>query len=124
METKNKEIKTDLNCPEIEQFTATEQYYREIGGLVTDGVKYVMACGYTWLITDCLCVIHNKPKLKRQPFLVIKLTLSNKKPNEATLTIDDGDNRLLYSQHYNYTDAEKNIKLYFQNGVLMLPSEY
>ena len=119
----NKEIETELNCPDIHKFTGTIQYYREIGGLVTDGVRYVMACGYAWLVTDSLCVIAYKPKVKKQPFLAAKLTLNKKKPNEATLTIDDGNDNILHRQCYKYTDAKIDLKLYFENGVLMLPSE-
>ena len=82
METKiEEEIKVDLNCPEITQFTGTEHYYREIGGLVTDGVKYIMAGGYSWFVIDSLCVIAYKPQVKREPFLAVKLTLGSK---EAT----------------------------------------
>jgi hypothetical protein len=124
LETKTEEeIKTDLNCPEIFQFTGSEHYYREIGGLVTDGVKYIMDCGYSWFVTDCLCVIAYKPKVRREPFLVIKLTLDQKNQHQATVTIDDGDGNILYRQRYGYTDAKRDLKLYFENGVLMLPSE-
>lgn len=123
MDKKHEEIKADLTCPEINQFTGTEHYYREFGGLVTDGVRYVMTCGYAWLVTDSLCVIACKPKVRKQPFLVVKLTLNKKKPNEATLTIDDGNDNILHRQCYKYTDAKIDLKLYFENGVLMLSSE-
>jgi hypothetical protein len=117
------EIKPDLSCPDLEQYTGSENYYREIGGLVTDGVRYVMICGYSWFVTDSLCAIAFKPQLRREPFLVVKLTLDPKKPHEATVTIDDGNDNILYKQHYGYTDAKRDLKLYFENGVLCLPSE-
>jgi hypothetical protein len=124
LETKTEEeIKANLNCPEIDQFTGSEHYYREIGGLVTDGVKYVMACGYSWFVTDSLCVIAFKSQVRREPFLVVQLKLDPKKPHEATVTIDDGNGNSLYRQRYGYTDAKRDLKLYFENGVLMLPSE-
>ena len=124
METKiEEEIKVDLNCREIFQFTGSEHFYRGIGGLVTDGVKYVMDCGYSWFVTDSLCVIAYKPKVRGEPFLVIKLTLDPKKSHEASVTIGDGSDNILYRQRYGYTDAKRDLKLYFENGVLMLPSE-
>ncbi len=111
----------DLELKEIENFIGTENYYR-IGffkTVVTDGVKYVMNNGYSWLITDALAVIEY---FKGMEFLVISLKINE--DNSAKMIIDDGDGKVLYEQEYKWTDAKRELKLYWADGVLMLNSEY
>lgn len=122
------EQKPDLELKALGGFIGTQQYYREMGTLYTDGVKYIMENGYSWLVTDALAVIKFSRKLRAEPFLVVKLIV-DLETSEACLTIDDGGKgepaKVLYRQKYGYTDAKrKEVNLYFVDNVLMLASEY
>jgi hypothetical protein len=113
----------DLELSEIEQFHGTQAYHEcWLGALATDGVKYVMDNGYSWLVTDAISIIKTDGNIARKPFLVIELRLLG--DNEADMVITDGNGRELYRQHYNYTNARKGLKLYFQNNIVLLPGEY
>jgi len=111
----------DLELKYLDQFIGSEHYYKLMNTLITDGVNYIMRNGYAWLITDALIVI--KTKLINEEFLSIKLQV-NKEKNTAIMLITDGNNRVLYKQYYNYTDAKRDLTLFFENNTLMLNSEY
>lgn len=114
----------DLDLKSLNQFTGTQHYYNVFGVNVTDGIKYLMDNGYSWFVTDSIAVLRGHPdkRLRSEPFLVIRLKLDMEK-HEGTITIDDGNDNLLYSQHYGYTDAKREVKMYYENEVLCLPSE-
>ena len=112
----------DLYLKDLNQYYCTSQYYNVMGVHVTDGVKYVMDSGYSWFVTDAIAVIKVGPKRVRiQPFLTVELHL--KKEKEAEMIMTDGDNHKVYEQKYKYTDAKRELKLYYSAGVLLLPSE-
>jgi len=117
-------MKDDLTLKELGNFSGTQQYFRLSpffkDAVGTDGIRYIMTNGYSWLVSDALAVIHMK--IRDQPFIVVKLTL--KEDRKGTVTYTDGNKKVLAKQHYEYTDAKKEVKMYFTNGVLMLPSEY
>jgi hypothetical protein len=115
----------DLELKQLGQFYGTEQYYNVLGVSVTDGVKYIMNNGYSWFITDAIAILkfrHKFPKLRNQPFLAVKLKLPAR--NEADLIIEDGNYNRLYRQHYDFTDAKKELTLFYTDNVLMLNSEW
>ena len=112
----------DLYLKELEQFTGTTEYYDFFKLKLTEGVRYVVKNGYTWFVSDAAIKILFDPKLKNQDFLVIRLKLL--KGEKAEMIIDDGNDNLLYRQYYDLTDAKRDIKLYYADGVLMLPNEY
>jgi len=114
----------DLELKQLNQFYGTQQYFNCLGALVTEGVKYIMDNGYAWFVTDALAVIkaHPDKRLRAEPFLVVRLKKTAE--NEADLTIDDGNENVLYTQHYGFTDAKREPKLYFADNVLMLSNEY
>lgn len=113
----------DLSLKALGQFIGSQQYYDVFGFNVTDGVKYVMDNGYSWLVTDALAVIRYRPEWwKSGGFLTVELKLSE--DSEADMIITDGNGNTLYSQHYSFTDAQRNLKLWFRHGVLYLPSEH
>lgn len=109
----------DLELKELEQFCGTEQYHKVMGLNATDGVAYIMQNGYSWFVTDAVAVI--RTKLAGQEFLSIKLEVNDSK---AKMLITDGNDLILYTQDYEYTDAKRNLSLYCTDGVLMLNSEY
>ena len=113
----------DLELRGMDQFCGTQNYYKVwLGALATDGAKYLMDNGYSWLVTDAISVIKIDPKLKNQDFLVIELKLL--KDGKAKMVITDGNNNVLYEQTYEWTDAKRELKLYFQNNVIFLSGEY
>jgi len=117
----------DRNLPDLHLYcNGTNSTYREglfPGLLYSDGVKYIMDNGYAWFVTDALSVICYGPRrVKQEPFLVIKLTV-DPKTREARMTMDDGNGKIKYRQKYCYTDAKVELVLWYQNGLLYLPSE-
>jgi hypothetical protein len=119
------EEQPDLELKHLSSYYCTDQYFTEPlfkGIKWTDGVNYIMKNGYSWFVTDALSVIVCTPLIRREEFLVIKLTRAG--DNEADLTIDDGNDHQLYDQHYDLTDAKRDLRLYLRDSVLMLPSEY
>jgi hypothetical protein len=113
----------DLKLEHLGQFCGTLDYYSVLGARVTDGVMYIMENGYSWFVTDALAVIMCDPKLNAEPFLAVKLKV-NLENSKADVTITDGNDREFYQQHYEYTDAKRDLTLFFENGVLLLASEH
>ena len=118
-------IKIDLNLKDLNQFYGTVNYYNlnlfKINYKLTDGANYVAENGYTWFITDALINIKMKAHLKNLEFYSIKLILL--KNNKAKVIITDG-NDIINTQYYDFTDAKKDITLFYTNNVIMLNSEY
>lgn len=118
--------KPDLKLRGLNSFIGTTKYYRYHGVLLTDGVKYIMENGYSWFVTDAIIVIkmHKRIReyLRHEDFLTIKLT--NLKDHECDMIITNGNDKVLYKHHYELTDAERELKLFFTGNVLMLASEY
>lgn len=113
----------DLYLKALGQFIGSQQYYNVLGANVTDGVKYIMENGYSWFVTDALAVIKFTPNLRKEPFLTVELKRAEE-GNEADLIITDGNEKTLYTQHYDFTDAKRDLMLYCENGVLLLNSEH
>ena len=107
----------DLELKDLGQFYGTERYHKALNKLVTDGIKYIMENGYSWFVTDAIVAINTL----EDGFKVIKLKV---KDNKAEMIITDGDEKILYKQNYDYTDAKRELKLYYNQGVLMLAGEY
>ncbi len=111
----------DLDLKDLDSYHGTERYYKGfMGVLYTDGVYYISENGYSWFVTDAIAEI--KTRLSKEGFLSI--TLNVNKDKTALLRISDGNNKILYSQTYKYTDARKNLNLFYADNVLMLSSEY
>ena len=118
---------------ELNGFCGTQQYYLHFtGGKYTDGVKHLAdRAGAYWLI-DAVFSYQVSKEIKDLPFQVWTLKVlrselgKNKNEPMAVLEMkEDTDKPLMVSQKIPYTDFPKGeIKLYVQNGVLFLPSEY
>jgi len=124
------EKKPDLELKALDSYCGTQSYYRYMGVLLTDGVKYLMENGYSWFVTDAIAVIVAHPKIRRHlqedDFLTIKLKLNKDEDGYTTadMIITDGNDTQLYRQHYDLTDAKRELKLFYTGNVLMLASEY
>jgi hypothetical protein len=117
----SKQRKEDLELTQLGQFYGTTQYYNVMGTRVTDGVNYVMDNGYSWLVTDALAVLRTHPKVRGQEFVVVKMV--NEANGGCSVRYEDGNGNVLYKQKYDITDAKVDVKMYFENGVLLLPRE-
>ena len=111
----------DLELKDLNSYFGSEHYYKVLGALVTDGVNYIMKNGYSWFVMDALSII--KTKFKNEEFITVELKI-NKEKKTADMIITDGNNNELYKQHYEYTDAKRDLKLFYENNVFMLSNEY
>lgn len=123
MSNKDKEINAETVLKELDSFCGTENFYSTVGLKLsyTDGVKYLAEkCKAYWLITDINAVVGTI--LKHHEIIFIQLTKVNK---IATVMYTDGNENILFSQSYTYTDfILDSINLMYQNKVLCLFSEW
>lgn len=108
---------------ELSQFTGTENWYRHLSGyLFTDGVLYVAKEGGAfWLVDKILFTAKTKNNL--QEFGAWRLEVNE--DESAVLVCEDGNYNELYREKIDWTDFPlKRIDLWFENGVLILPSEH
>ncbi len=110
----------------LSQFTGTEEwYYHPLFKRYryTEGVKFLAGeAGAYWLLEK---ILSNQilPEIKVEGFQLWKLTVDENK--KATLTCDDGNGVVIYTEQITYTDFPLDeISFYFTDSVLLLPSEY
>ena len=110
----------DLELKELPYFTGTSGYQNYFGVNLTDGVLYVMNNGYHWFVSDMVVIL--AMRLRSEPFCSVKLKLGDN--SSAVASIEDGNGKVLHEQSYSYTDAKRELTLFYTDGVLMLSSEY
>ncbi len=112
---------------ELRQFTGTERYHKtNFRTLSTDGVVYLAKeAGCFWLL-DIVDSVQNKITGE---FAVIDLKV--RENQSANVKIHNGFSpkeaayMVFHERNIPFTDFPlKEIQLYFQNGVILLPSEY
>ena len=107
----------------LSQLYGTEHWYKHLSGyLYTDGVQYVaQEGGAYWLVDKILFTTRAKEDL--QEFAAWKLEVNEDK--SAILVCEDGNYHELYREKIDWTDFPLNkIEFWFENGVLILPSEH
>ena len=115
----------------LQYFTGTEMFYQIplLRTRFTDGLKYlseVTEC--FWLITDTSVIA--KSLMNRSEFITIDFKrLSEEKQDfmgyEAEIIYSDGNDNILKKHGYRAADFPlDDLRLYFVNDTLMLPSEY
>ncbi len=126
MEAQVNEIKERL-----QYFTGTEMFYSLplIRTLFTDGLKYLTEVAECfWLITDASVIA--KSLMNRSEFITVDFKrLSEDRQDfigyEAEIIYSDGNDNVLETHRYNATDFPLDeLRLFFVNDTLMLPSEY
>ncbi len=126
MKTQVNEIKERL-----QYFMGTEMFYQIplIRTRFTDGLKYLSEVAECfWLITDASVIA--KSLMNRSEFVTIDFKrLSEEKQDytgyEAEIIYSDGNDTILEKHGYRATDFPLNeLRLFFVNDTLMLPSEY
>ena len=109
---------------DLTQFTGTENWYKYLNIVITDGIQFLAESAQCYWLIDVVASVQYLPKLRNAEFQVWKLE-KNESNSKAIVKCDDGNGVKLYSQKIEYTDFSlPEIKLYFCNKVLMLTSEY
>lgn len=111
----------------LRQFTGTENWHRfgiNRKVLCTDGAKYVADEGGAYWLLDAIAIAQRFEKaVAGEAFQVWKLKVNEDRT--ASLVCDDGNDNIVYTQHIAFTDFPLDeIKLYFTDNVILLPSEY
>lgn len=109
-------------------FTGSEIFYKHnfIGQCrYTEGVQYIAEnCGAYWLLDDIMIETYHLGLFQKSPFLCWNLKVDLEK-STAILTASDGNEKVLYQKDLTYTDFPlAEIRFFFTDNVLMLPSEY
>ena len=114
-----------LKEEDLVQFTGTETWWRhplKRDILYTDGAKYVADAGEAYWLLDVIASGQLVSRVKCEEFQVWILKV---KDNSGVVTAEDGNGKVIYRQELEFTDFPlPEIKFYFTDGVLMLPSEY
>jgi len=115
-----------LSKDHLRQFTGTENWHqhginRKI--LFTDGAKYVADEGGAYWLLDAIAIVQRFEKaVAAEEFQVWRLKV--REDRSASLVCSDGNNNIVYTQHIEFTDFPiDEITLWFENGVIYLPSE-
>jgi len=114
-----KEIERNLN-----QFTGTENYYKYLNLNLSDGVKYLCdTCQCYWLV-DLILSYQSKAK-KDEMLRYMQFWTLKAKDNIGVAICERDTDDIAFKQIIPFTDFPlDSIKLYLQNDVLFLPSEY
>ncbi len=115
-----------LTSEDLAQFTGTDQWHRHGLNrrvLFTDGAKYLADQGGAYWLLDTVAICQAEKAVAAEPFQVWKLVV--REDRTATLTCDDGNGRIVRTEHIPFTDFPLDeIALWFANGVIYLPSEH
>ncbi len=126
MKVQVNEIKENL-----QYFTGTEMFYQIplLRTRFTDGLKYLSEVAECfWLITDTSVIA--KSLMNRSEFITIDFKKLSEQEREtkgfdAEIIYSDGNDTILEKQGYRATDFPLDeLRLFFVNDTLMLPSEY
>ena len=110
-------------------FTGSMEFYSEPlfpGVKFTEGVKFLMDNGASWLVTDALAEMCYNLELKRMrpAFTVIKFD-PFAADLEVTYEIECVDGKeVKLVRKYDITDLETPVKMYFTDNTLLLNTEY
>ncbi len=118
---------TKLRESDLIQFTGTENWHRfgiNRKVLCTDGAKYIADEGGAYWLLDAIAIAQLYEKtVAAEEFQVWVLNVNPDRT--ASLTCDDGNGNIVYTQQIEFTDFPLDeIKLYFTDNVILLPSEY
>ncbi len=117
-----------LTASDLAQFTGSENWYRHglnRNILYTDGAQFVAeSAGAYWLLDEIALANAYNRSVKVEEFQVWTLT-RNKTGNGAMLTCGDGNGHTVYTKRIEYTNFPLDtIKLFCENGTILLPSEH
>ena len=115
-----------LSEADLMQFTGSENWYRHAlnrNVLFTDGAKHVADEGGAYWLLDAIAICQRYEKrVAAAGFQVWKLVV--RPDRTATLTCQDGNDNVVYTQQLEFTDFPvETMTLWFENNVIYLPSE-
>ncbi|NES25204.1 MAG: hypothetical protein F6K41_41470 [Symploca sp. SIO3E6] len=117
-----------LKEADLAQFVGTSCYHQHWMGIqYTDGVQYLAERGEAYWLIDEIASWQTDPRVSQdvmlQQFQFWTLTVNDDRSARLVCERDEGN--VAVTQDIPFTDFPlKRVKLYFQNGVLHLPSEY
>jgi len=120
--------KPTLTETDLTQFTGTSQWYKHhLGLLYTDGVRYLAEQGGAYWLLDAIASWQLQPVVQQDQLLQSiqfwKLTVNEDCSARLICERDQGD--VAITQDIPFTDFPlREVRLYCQQGVLLLPSEY
>ena len=121
MKNKDEILKDLAHC------TGSDEYIRYLGGmLLTQGAtEFARLCGAFWLL-DILVSVQGKKEVKAEEFQVLKI---KKTGDRAVVTVEDGNDNVLYKQNIPFTDFPLDEYQLFAihdgtHRIILLPSEY
>ena len=126
MKAKTKEIKLGL-----QQFSGSETVYKIplIQTRYSEGMKYLAtAADAYWLITDVSVIA--KGLMEKSPFITVDFKRLPKGGHDysgylAVIEYGDGNGNIFETHRYNVTDFPlAELRMFFVDGTLILPSEY
>ena len=115
----------------LQHFHGSEMFYKIplLRTRFTDGLKYLATIADCfWLITDTSVIA--KSLMKQSEFITIDFKKLSKEEREAKgfdaeITYSDGNDNVFEKHGYRATDFPlDDLRLFFVNDTLMLPSEY
>jgi hypothetical protein len=126
-------MKTQVNKikAELQQFIGSETFYKIplIGTRFTDGIKYLADTAECfWLVTDASVIA--KSLMSKSYFITVdfkRLSETEREESqcEALINYSDGNGHIFETHKYHVTDFPLDeLRLFFIDGTLMLPSEY
>lgn len=125
-------MKSTITPNDLRQFTCTENYFQsKLPNLwYSDGARhFFINAGAYWFLDIVQFRIVQDKKCKLEPFMVVKLNVENE---AATITVDDGNGKVLWKQTIDFTDCPiGEWKFYLEEAtcgetfgkLLMVPSE-
>lgn len=110
---------------ELSYFIGTEKYYKVYPNLIiTDGIKFLAERAECFWLIDLVYSYQSLAKVKKEPFQVYELDV-DLNTQMAKMVCSDGNDNILQTQFIPFTTFPlESIKLYFTDGILLLPSEY
>lgn len=116
-----------LTADDLRQFTGTEHWFRHPINrkvLYTEGVQFLAErAGAYWLLDEIAIIQPYNKRIAAEAFQLWKLTVNP--DSTALLVCEDGNLNVIYRKEITFTDFPlPEIKLYFTDNVILLPSEY
>lgn len=106
-------------------FHGSEGFYRLHPNLImTEGAKFVAdQCESYWLM-DCIASYQGIERVAVEEFQVIDLTVDLEQQS-GRIVVSDGNENVVHIQDLMYTSFPlASIRLYYTDGVVLLPQEY
>lgn len=110
---------------ELAFFTGSENVYKAYPHvMITEGVKFLAERAEAFWLIDVVFSYQADRKVKQEPFQVYELNV-DLKTKKAKMICTDGNENILRTQNIGFTTFPlESIKLYYTDGVVLLPTEY